>query len=523
MRIQQLISLCALASMAVVLGSTPVLAQSLKVTEIASGFSAPLYLTAPPGDTSRLFIVEQGGRIKIIKNGTLLSTPFINLDPLTNGSGERGLLGLAFHPQYASNGKFYVSYTNTGNSSVVREYTVSANPDVASTGSFKDIFGPLSQPFSNHNGGCIQFGGDGMLYAAYGDGGSANDPSNRAQNTTNLLGKMLRFDVDIAAPYIPASNPFVGVAGTSDEIWAIGLRNPWRFSFDRSTADLWIGDVGQNAREEIDFETAGNGGNNYGWRCMEGLSCTGLSGCTCNNAALTMPVDTYSHGFGCSVTGGYRYRGAAMPNFVGRYFYGDYCSGRIWSFAFNGSSISGKTEHTTDLGIPGGENITSFGEDANGELYVVDASGGQIWRIDEECAGTTTPYCTASPNSIGAGAFLSAAGTVSISANNFLIIASGAAPNQPGLFYYGANQISTPFGDGVRCVGGAVFRLNPAAFGDLFGDASRAVDFTQSPANAGAGAITAGSTWNFQYWYRDPAAGGTGFNLSNAVSASFCP
>ena len=523
MRLNQLLSIGSTAFLAAAITASSASAQNLQVSEVASGFAAPLFLCSPPGDTSRLFVVEQGGRIKIIKNGALLATPFLNIDPLTNGGGERGLLGMAFHPNYASNGKFYVSYTNTAGASVIREYGVSSDPDVADAATFSTIFGPLAQPFSNHNGGCIQFGADGMLYAGFGDGGSANDPGNRAQNKTNLLGKILRFDVDIPFPHIPASNPFVGDATTADEIWAIGVRNPWRFSFDRVTGDMWVGDVGQGAREEVNFELAGNGGLNYGWRCMEGFNCTGLSGCTCNGAGITLPVDDYSHGLGCSITGGYRYRGSSMPNFAGRYFYGDYCSGRVWSFDFNGSAISNKVEHTADLAIPGAESITSFGEDANGEIYIVDANGGQIWRIEEECPGGTSVYCTSAPNSVGSGCFISNSGTVSISTNNFSIVASAAAPGQPGLFYYGPNQISAPFGDGFRCVGGAVSRLNPPVIADSFGDASKAVDFTSGAPGSGPGAILPGSTWNFQFWYRDPAAGGSGFNLSNGLTATFCP
>ncbi|MCB9916323.1 MAG: PQQ-dependent sugar dehydrogenase [Planctomycetes bacterium] len=525
MRFHQL-SLGILAGLVATVSASSASAQALQVTQIGAGFTSPLFVCSPPGDTHRLFVVEQTGRVKIIKDGTLLATPFINIDPLTNGGGEAGLLGMAFHPNYASNGKFYLSYTNTSGNSMIRQYQVSANPDVADAATFTDIFGPLTQPFSNHNGGCIQFGADGKLYAGYGDGGSANDPGNRAQNPTLLLGKILRFDVDLAAPYIPADNPFVGDASTDDLIWALGMRNPWRFSFDRQTGDLWIGDVGQGAREEVDFELAGNGGQNYGWRCMEGFNCTGLSGCTCNGAGITLPVHDYSHSLGCSITGGYRYRGAAMPNFVGRYFFGDYCSARVWSFDFNGTAISNLVEHTTDLAIPGAEQITSFGEDANGELYICDFTGGEIWRIEEECPGGVTSYCTAAPNSVGPGCFLGTGGSVSLSSNDFTLVASAAAPNKPGLFYYGPNQISAPFGDGFRCVGGGslgIFRLSPPVTADAFGDAGRAVDFTVSPANSGPGMITAGSTWNFQFWYRDPAAGGSGFNLSNAVSATFCP
>ncbi len=499
-------------------------AQNLQATEVASGFTSPVYLCAPDGDANRLFVVEQRGIIKIIKNGVVLGAPFLDIDALTNGGGERGLLGMAFHPDYDQNGRFYVSYTDTSNRSMVREYTVSGNPDIADAGSFTDIFGPLNQPFSNHNGGCIQFGGDGMLYLGLGDGGSADDPGNRSQNPLNLLGKMLRFDVDIASPFIPADNPFVGDASTLDEIWSLGLRNPWRFSFDRDTGDLWIGDVGQNAWEEVDFEPAGAGGRNYGWRCMEGTSCTGLSGCTCNDIELTDPVHEYGHAAGCSITGGYRYRGQQMTDFVGRYFFTDYCAGTVWSFDFAGSVKSDLQDHTGDLAIPGGENPTSFGEDGLGELYIVDAAGGQIWRIEQECQGDATSYCTSAPNSAGPGSVIGVLGSLSVTTNDFTLTETGGIPNQFGLFFYGPNQISLPWGDGFRCAGGGIYRLSPAAKADGAGDYSRVVDFTQPPANAGGGAISGGSTWNFQYWYRDPAGpGGSGFNASDGASVTFCP
>jgi len=500
-------------------------AQSLEAVEIASGFSAPLYLCSPPGDTHRLFVVEQGGVLKIIKDGSVLATPFLDISSITSGAGEQGLLGLAFHPDYDQNGRFFVSYTNLNGNSVVREYGVSAgNPDVADPGVFVNIIGPIGQPYTNHNGGCIQFGADGMLYFGLGDGGSANDPGNRAQDPLDLHGKMLRLDIDIASPHIPPDNPFVGDAGTRDEIWSLGLRNPWRFSFDRMTGDLWIADVGQYAWEEVDFEPAGAGGRNYGWRCMEGTHCTGLTGCTCNDASLTLPVHEYSHSFGCSITGGYLYRGQLMPDYVGRYFFSDYCTGTVWSFDFSGGVMSDLQNHTSELAIPGGENPTSFGEDANGELYMVDANAGQIWLFRQRCTGSATNYCTSAPNSAGSGSVIGTTGTFSISDNNFSLTETGGIPSQFGLFFYGPNQISFPFGDGFRCVGGGIWRLSPAVTTDGSGNYQRPVDFTAPPADSGGGQITGGSTWNFQFWYRDPAGpGGSGFNTSNGVSVTFCP
>jgi glucose/arabinose dehydrogenase len=505
-------------------------AQALEAVLVANGFSNPLYAVSPPGDTARLFVVEQNsGLIKIIKNGSTLGTPFLDVGALASSGGERGLLGLAFHPDYFQAGAagermFCINYTNNSGATVVRSYRASAgNPDVADAASFTTLI-TISQPFSNHNGGCVQFGPDKKLYIGMGDGGSANDPGNRSQNGTNLLGKMLRLDPTLPAPHIPADNPFIGNASVSNEIWSLGLRNPWRFTFDRATGDMWIADVGQNAREEINFEPAGAGGRNYGWRCMEGTNCTGLSGCTCNAAALTMPVDEYTHGGGnCSISGGFRYRGSLMPSQVGRYWYADLCTDNIWSIAFDGSTASDKVNHKTDLGLPGGVTIASFGEDGNGELYICDLSGGRIYRVQEECVGTAVNYCQGGTNSTGGSATLSANGSLNISDNTFSLNAFGCPSGIPGLFFYGPNQTQQPFGDGFRCVAGQVFRIPPVEVTDIFGIAIKNVDFTTLPESSGAGQILGGSTWNYQYWYRDPANGGAGFNLTNGLSVTFCP
>ncbi len=379
-------------------------AQALTTTRLAVSLTRPVALTHAPGDFARVFICEQRGSaataaradIKILNlsNNTINATPFLSINPV-NTQSEQGLLGMAFHPNYAVNGYFYVDYTTGAGAgeTVVARYRVSTtNPNVADPASFQYVL-RITQPFVNHNGGWIGFGPDGYLYIAMGDGGSGNDPGNRAQTITDqLLGKMLRVDVDgDAFPTdpnrnyrIPPTNPFVGVTG-DDEIWAYGLRNPWRDSFDRATGDLWIADVGQDLWEEIDFQPAGAaGGRNYGWRCMEGLHCTGLTGCTCNGPTLTMPIHEYDHSIHCSVTGGYVYRGCAIPSLDGHYFFADYCSGRIWSFRYNGTTITNFTDRTTELDPPGSQvisNIPSFGEDAYGEIYILDQSGGEVFKI----------------------------------------------------------------------------------------------------------------------------------------------
>lgn len=375
-------------------GSTP-----LTTKRVATGLVRPIGVMHAPGDFERVFLIEKQGRIRVLKNGVLLATPFLDIDPIVGGgtsnSSEQGLLGLAFHPDYQSNGYFFVNYTNNSGNTVVARYSVSANPDVADSGSAMAVM-TIGQPFSNHNGGWIEFGPfDGYLYIATGDGGSGNDPGNRAQNLNVLLGKMLRIDIDnddfpadANKNYaIPGDNPFAGGGGLP-EIWAYGLRNPWRNSFDPVTGDLYIADVGQSTMEEVNHQPGGsNGGENYGWRCMEGTTCTGLTGCTCNSPALTMPIHTYFRGgspFRCSITGGEIYRGCAIPDLQGTYFFADYCSAQIWSFRYDGVNVTEFQDRTAELAPGGGlsiTDITSFGRDAYGEIYVCDQTSGEVYKI----------------------------------------------------------------------------------------------------------------------------------------------
>lgn len=360
---------------------TPV---ALSLEQVATGLANPVFVTAAPGDNDRLFVVELSGRIKIIKNGSLLPVPFLNIDAIVQSGGERGLLGMAFHPEYSGNGFFFVNYTGNHGNTRVSRFSVSGDPDVANPASELNILTQV-QPFSNHNAGMLAFGPDGYLYVGFGDGGSANDPQNNGQKATTWLAKMLRIDVNNGSPYsIPADNPYVGAVDTLEEIWAFGLRNPWRYSFDRLTGDLYIGDVGQNAIEEIDFQlSTSTGGENYGWRLKEGTLCFNPpSGCD-PAGLLVDPVYEYSHGgnpFRCSVTGGYVYRGCAIPELDGAYFFGDFCSGNIWSFRTDGSSVTDFTDHTADLGSSL-FGISSFGQDARGEIYVINYHTGTIYKI----------------------------------------------------------------------------------------------------------------------------------------------
>jgi len=377
-------------------GSTTAAPAPLKTVRVASGLSLPLFVTHAPNDSSRLFIVQQGGQIKILSGGSILPTNFLNVNNIISFGGEQGLLGLAFHPQYATNGTFFIYYTAiTTGANTVAKYTVSANPNVANPSG--SIILSIADPYSNHNGGWIAFGPDGYLYIATGDGGDAYDPGQRSQNVNVLLGKMLRIDVNAGDAFpadpnknyaIPPTNPFAGGGGDA-AIWDYGLRNPWRNSFDRLTNELYIGDVGQDLIEEIDFEPGGSpGGRNYGWDCMEGNNCitSPPSGCSCSNPSLIPPIYTYPHiPTNCtSVTGGYVYRGCAAPSLQGTYFFADYCRGQVWSFRYAGGILSEFVERTSELAPGGGLSISepsSFGEDNDGEIYICDYADGEVYKI----------------------------------------------------------------------------------------------------------------------------------------------
>lgn len=334
---------------------------------VVSGLDRPVDLQHTGDASGRIFIIEKVGRIRVFQDGQLLDTPYLNItDRVGSGGNEQGLLGLAFHPNYEVNGLFFVNYTDINGNTVIARFRVTGDPNIADpTG--EAVLLRLNQPFRNHNGGVLAFGPDGYLYAGLGDGGSAGDPQGNAQSLNTWLGKILRLDVDSADPYaIPPDNPF------GNEIWAYGLRNPWRLSFDRETDDLYIGDVGQNQWEEIDFVSAGTpGGMNFGWDYFEGTH--PYEGSPPQGAQLAPPVAEYSHSQGCSVTSGYVYRGA-MPEWNGIYLYGDYCSGIVWGLIRSDEGWQNQVLYSS-VG-----SLTSFGQDEDGEVYLV-LDGGQIQRL----------------------------------------------------------------------------------------------------------------------------------------------
>jgi len=352
----------------------------LEFTAVVSGLASPTVIVAARDGSGRLFLVEQSGQVRILTDTGLLPTPFLDIADRIIAGGERGLLGLAFPPGFALSGQFYLCYTRSPDgASVVSRFSTSADANLALAAS-EEVLLVVDQPFANHNGGQLAFGPDGYLYLGLGDGGSGGDPLDNAQNPASLLGKILRLDVSGGAgPYaVPAGNPFVGDPAWREEIWAAGLRNPWRYSFDRLTGDLYIADVGQSTWEEVNFQPAGSpGGQNYEWNRLEGPDCFNPSAnCPLPDSAVA-PVVFYDHGQGCSITGGYVYRGPGNPDLQGLYLYGDFCSGTIW-----GLRRSGTTWENQPLAASG-LRISAFGEDDLGRLYVADYATGTIYRIDQ--------------------------------------------------------------------------------------------------------------------------------------------
>ncbi len=395
---------CALSLSSTAMPSAAMALDGVDTVRVAEGLNRPIFVTAPPGDYERLFIMEQRGVVRILNllTGELYDEPFLDIDAEvvgpTSSFSEQGLLGMAFHPDYLENGYFFVQYTGTGPTTRVARYSVDPDdPNRALDDALDEVLLlEFDQPYSNHNGGTIAFGPlDGYLYLMFGDGGSGNDPGDNAQDMGVYLGKILRIDVDDfdSGTYaIPSDNPFADTTGVLPEIWASGLRNPYRWSFDRETGDIYIADVGQGAEEELDFQSAASaGGENYGWCCYEGDNCVTTNdhcSCSCDDDTLIFPIQVYGHSSGrCSITGGYVYRGGAIDDLAGTYFYSDWCSDETWTLAYDGDAITAEEEVTDDLAPGSGlglSDIAGFGEDAWGELYIVDrgtTTTGEIYKL----------------------------------------------------------------------------------------------------------------------------------------------
>lgn len=373
-------------------------AQEIRLAPIATGVDAPTDIQHAGDGSGRLFLVQQNGLIRIFQNGVIDPTPFLDIRTKTRANGERGLLGLAFPPSFPQSGRFYVNYTNLAGTTIIAMYTTGSSSET--------ILLEIPQPFSNHNGGQLRFGPDGYLYIGMGDGGSAGDPQNNGQNRNALLGKMLRVDVETEPGRIriPPDNPFVNSSGTRPEVWALGLRNPWRFSFDRATGDMWIADVGQNQYEEINFQPASSrGGENYGWNQMEGAHCFRPN---CSTQGMTLPVAEYGRNDGCSVTGGFVYRGNAAPGLRGSYLYADYCTGRMWALERAGAQWVNRLLLTAESGI------TTFGEDQSGEVYVGNAGTDTIYRIEGSAAPRFSSAAVVNSASFAPGIVAGALATV---------------------------------------------------------------------------------------------------------------
>jgi len=508
-------------------------AQQLGTQRIATGLQKPSYVCQAPGDDTRLFILERYNGVKIIKNG--VANPQLFLDISSRLTTNEGLVGMAFHPDYQNNGRFFLTFLDKDMITRLEEFAVTGDPDIADPNSAIEIVPAHQQTYASHNWNCIQFGPDGMLYAGFGDAVEVNDDgtTNNSQDLSNNLGKILRIDVDNPPTYVPADNPFVGQSGVDELIWIYGVRNPWRFDFDPVTNDLYIADVGRLDWEEIDIlPFASAAGKNLGWRCLEGTMCTNYvpamgssaPGClSCGDPSYWPPAFEYDHSGGkCCIIGGEVYRGSDCPSLYGKYLYADFCSSRFWCFEWDGAQVTNHIEITSELLPDLGPPIdfpTSFGQDNDGEVYILSNSGSELYKIVEvDCH--VNNFCTSTMNSAGTVATMGSQGTTSIGADDFVLTADGVLPNKVGQFFYGPNQIQVPFGEGFRCVGGGIYRMYPIGVADGTGFVSRALDYANPPQPAGQ--IQAGATWNFQYWYRDAMTPGT-FNLTDGLEAAFCP
>ena len=504
------------ASGVVLFSCAAAVAQQLAPREIVSGLQFPVAVASASDDPTRLYVVERGGRVRVVKDGVLQPAPLLDLSSDVSTDGDGGLLGLAFHPGFAQNRRLFVSFSDLAGDAVVREYEAAATPDSLVPDGEKTVFGPY-QAGPNHYGLDLQFGPDAKLYLSLG----ANTASH-AQSLSSYQGKILRLDVDRPFPHVPIDNPYADPQdGARDLIWARGLRCPWRMSFDRVKGDLWFGDVGDQRREEINhqLESVGRpghpryrGGLDYGWPCMEGSSAVA----PCPGGDLTAPVFELGPS-AKAIVAGRVYRGNAVPELRGRYVCADWGTSEFWSFALVGGVVTDVRDHTGELSVAPGQGVAhpvAFGEDAHGELYVLSYFDGKLWRIERACRWPVTT-CEPATNSTGLGAAIGWSGTTSASAGDLVLRVTDVPPGKAGFFFHGAHAVQLPIGNGLRCVGGDLVRLGVVVAG-ANGVVVQAFD-------AGQHGLDAGTIRHFQLYYRDPAAGGAQFNYSDGLRVTFCP
>ncbi|QDV09409.1 Quinoprotein glucose dehydrogenase B precursor [Planctomycetes bacterium Poly30] len=486
-------------------------------------------------DDDRLFATAIDGRVHIVRDGVVDPVPFLDVSGLVTATGLAGLRATAFHPDYEQNGFVYLWYDAPGSATgldlvLARMTRDATDPDRVDPASLAEIL-RFPEDVRGHGGGTLTFGPDGMLWVGAGDGGIQHDPNCRAQDPASLLGKILRIDVDHGAPYsIPADNPFVGLPGHAPEVAQLGFRHPWKWSFDRLTGDLWIGDVGQEAREEVNFAAGGELGVNFGWPVMEGETCHVVGGSAggscapgtsaCGDPSFRVPAFAYDHSLGCSITGGYVYRGSAIPELVGHYVSTDFCTRRTWTTLRTASGFE-TVERSVEIRPATAQPITasSFGEDGDGELLLVDHGSGSVFRMVRGCVATTT--CLGEPNSLGQAGTLRFNGSTAYSENLVSISLGTLPPQTPALLFVGPETADVAVGGGRLCVGGSLLRLG-VQFASGGGAALFPLDLTAPPFAVGTGSVVGpGSTVTFQAWYRDGGAGGS--NFTSATTVTFCP
>ena len=513
--------------------ASPSLAQILVAgAPVAIVPQRPVTLAAEPGNPNRMYAPNKLGRVYLIENGVLNSTPFMDLSGQVNETGESGMLGMALHPDFANNGKFYLSYcTGMGmGDSIISQFTVSAgNPNLGDPASEQIVFGPIAQTTDGHKSGDLHFGPDGMLYYSLGDGWAGGlNVDQRAQDISDPRGSILRFDVDLPFPHVPADNPFVGTPNADELIWVFGFRNPWRFGVDSLTGDLLIGDVGQSAFEELNWVPGSSLGSplnqmNFGWPCMEGPACYGAApvGCNCTTPAFRDPVVAYTHSSGCVVIAGTTYRGSAIPALYGYHVYSDFCTGRIWAKEIVDGVVVNEVDLSSQFNPMSG--VVALTADSDGELYIIQHYSGQITKIVPDCGGIN--YCLANANSTGSTGKIVMQGSSSVAANNFVMTGYDLPPAQ--FAYIITSQTQGFFANvgnsqGNLCIQGNIGRFNSQVGAiDPQGVFSRILDLGAFPTNP-AVAVAPGDTWNFQVWHRDLNPFSTS-NFTEGLTVVFCP